>query len=600
MALECAIRCNTCATRDIDTVAFRFEHEGLSFLTITLPELGKSLERAIDEGQAGRNLFSGFQRKGELPRFLGGFLDRVFDRGSGRLLDDPCIDAIRSLRQLTLMFGKVSVPCSDARVRKALHGYIQCEQEVRESDAALSPIDLETFHRISSMLFGSVFAAVDSRVYYGDLIPKHGPGSTADKLLGNKKFLQRTWTHRLEKYFPMESYLLPNNRYYDMLEAVNLLEPGAEIPAKVITVPKTLKTPRIIAMEPTAMQYAQQAIYSGLLEEMFKNRRGQSVSGSTLYHLVGFDDQVPNQQLAREGSITGSLATLDLSEASDRVSNQLVRKMLSNHPHLHGAVDACRSRRADVLGYGISERIRLAKFASMGSALCFPIEAMVFLTVVFIGIEQKLNRPLCPQDVKHLRNRVRVYGDDIIVPVDYVLSVVAALETFGFRVNRHKSFWNGQFRESCGKEYFRGEDISIVRVRDLFPTRRQDVAGVESIVSLRNQLYLAGYWRTTAWLDQRIRKVLKYFPVVADTSPVLGRVSFLGYETQRLSPMTHGPQVKGYVKSAPLPRNSLSGEGALLKYFLKRGSLPFADMKHLERSGRPKSVNLRLGWWSSY
>nr|QDH86450.1 MAG: RNA-dependent RNA polymerase [Leviviridae sp.] len=76
---------------------------------------------------------------------------------------------------------------------------------------------------------------------------------------------------------------------------------------KVIDVPKTMKTPRIIAMEPTAMQYAQQGILR-LIQDAIK--------GSYLNDFIGLDDQEPNQLMARQGSAVGDLATLDLSEAS--------------------------------------------------------------------------------------------------------------------------------------------------------------------------------------------------------------------------------------------------------------------------------------------
>jgi len=211
-------------------------------------------------------------------------------------------------------------------------------------------------------------------------------------------------------------------------------------------------------------------------------------------------DQTPNQRLAREGSLTGALATLDLSEASDRVSNQLVRTMLEDYPHLHWAVDASRSRKADVPGHGV---IRLAKFASMGSALCFPFEAMVFLTLIFLGIERESSTLLTRRKLERYVGKVRVYGDDIICPVDSVDSVVSVLTLFGAKVNTGKSFWTGRFRESCGKEYYAGEDISIVRVRREFPTSPKDAARVMSIISLRNQFYKTGLWATVnCWMKR--------------------------------------------------------------------------------------------------
>jgi len=588
LAIEMADQVGASATRDIKTVSLRCENEGLPFLTITLPTFGSDLQKGLDQGYVGSDLFLGFSRTGGLPKFLSGFLCRVFDRDSGVLLDHPCRQSILYVRQLTLMFAKIDLPCSDTREKAAFRGYVQCEKEMKELDKNWDPSVLEEFHSMSMLLFRELFAKVDSDIYHGNILPKHGPGSTADGLLGNQKFTLTEWTRRMEKYFPSWEFLSPHWRYYQE-DVIRLLEPGEERPVKVISVPKTQKTPRIIAMEPTAMQYAQQGIYESIRE---------GIEGiDYLRSFLDVTDQTPNQRMAREGSLNGDLATLDLSEASDRVSNQLVKTMFARHPHLREGVEATRSRRADVPGYGV---LRLSKFASMGSALCFPVEAMVFLTIVFMGIQRELRTSLDRRTIHRFVGQVRVYGDDIIVPVEYAPTVVSLLETFGFRVNERKSFWNGKFRESCGRDYYDGTDVSIVRVRRLFTTQRQNAQGVISMVSLRNQLYWAGYWSTVEKLDGLISKVIPYYPTVEPSSPVLGRHSIEGYTPERGSATLHTPLVKGYAEVAREPVNAIDGPGALLKWFLKRGERPFENKDHLRRSGRPKSVKLRLGWFRPY
>jgi len=616
LAQECANELCTSATRDYKIVTCRCEHEGLSFLTITLPKFGKDFQKSLDRGWVDRDLFQGFSWRAGLPRFLGGFLDRVFDRASGELLNEPDIDAIRSIRQLTLMFGKIQLPCSDARERAAMSDYVECEKEVRIADTNRSPQLLEDFGRMSALLFRDVLTVVDREAYYGEMIPKHGPGATADRLRANAKYRLSSWTDRLESIFPAGEFLLPNWSFVDQYFGIDHLEPGAEKPVRVISVPKTLETPRIIAAEPTAMQYAQQAVLRSLRKALQRN--------DTLWSLLGFLDQTPNQRMAEEGSRYRNLATLDLSEASDRVSNQLVREMLLHHPWLYRAVDASRSRKADVPGHG---EIRLAKFASMGSALTFPMEAMVFLTIIFLGIERELNSPLTRRMVKPYVGKVRVFGDDIIVPKDYVHSVVDMLETFGFRVNAGKSFWTGKFRESCGRDYYAGSDVSVVRVRRKFPTQRQHTTEVISIVSLRNQLYQAGYWQTVRWLDDYIRGVLKHFPTVLPSSPVLGRHSLLAGEQfvrmpDRWCYSLHKPLVKGYIADPKIPVSKLEGSGALLKWFLHKENqdddcypdstdwmirkswntrhLAISEVEddHLTRAGRAYAVKLKLGWGS--
>lgn len=615
---ECGSRCCVSTVRDLKTVTDRVEAEGESFLTITLPTYAQGLQTALERGKVDPSDFLSFSsRRGRgksagLPRFLEGFLGQIFDTGSGRIHVEPSIDAITSIRQLTLAFQKLSLPCTPARERKAMNGYITCEEEVRAHDLARSSEDYLRFSRMADFLYSGVYSELNNEFRVDLLRGKHGPGQTADRLKGNLKWDQTEWTWRLERVIPSSGFLVSSDNHWKWLSRLELLDPGQERPVKVISVPKTLKTPRIIAMEPTCMMFVQQALSSPLIRLL--------ESDKFMGGMIGFSDQSVNRQMARNGSLWGDLATLDLSEASDRVSNQLVRALFAWQPRIAEVVDAARSRSADVRNHGV---IRLAKYASMGSALTFPIEAMVFLTVVMIGIEDELKRPLTRKDVLSLRGQVRVYGDDIIIPTHYAQSVVSRLSAFGLKVNADKSFWNGSFRESCGGEYFAGDDVTVVRFRHLLPElpkhARKKIRGklatqVVSAVSLRNQLYLAGYWQTTAWLDAFIGRVIP-FPAVAPTSPILGRVSFLGYDTEWTDPKLHRPLVRGYVVSAASPPSPLGGSGALMKCLTLAenkprqaislmdvidSEMPITDPDHLERAGRPQAVSIKLGAHQPY
>jgi hypothetical protein len=624
MANELAVRCCTSAVRDIKYVENRVEHEGLWFLAVTLASYGKAIERWLDHGFVVPWDVPGFRSPGRLtglPAFLGGFLGRVFDVASGVLLEKPDIEAIYAVRQLTLAFSKIALPdnssngkvslkggrkvVSEKRERRAMLEYLQCENDVREADSLIFDHDLIEFRRVSTLLYGELFTKLDRKVRAGELTPKHGPGSTADHVAGNAKWNQRNWPARLLAVFPPEEFLIANerlDRVSSLYKELTIVEPDAEVPVRVTTVPKTLKTPRIIAMEPVAMQYAQQSVLGAFRDSLEED--------STLRRMIGIEDQDPNREMARVGSLRGDLATLDLSEASDRVSISHVNALLADFPALHRAVMSSRSLKARVPGKGV---ITLSKFASMGSALCFPVEAMVFLTIIFVGIQKELRTPLSRGSlIKAFRGRVRVFGDDLIVPRDFVLSVVHELENFGLRVNVDKSFWTGGFRESCGREYYNGHDVSIVRIRRVLPSRRQDAEGVMSAVSLRNQAYWSGLWQTARWLDDYLKELLIEFPTVLPTSPLLGRESALGFTFHTLDPNTHGPLTKGYYVRARSPRDPLEGEGALLKCLIRNPDvLPerevnvkngfdvaSVDDRHLERSGRPERVSIKLGWRS--
>jgi hypothetical protein len=577
--------CRVSTSRDLVTATARVKHEGLSFLTITLPAVSKDFEQALAAGKIEHDHFLGFKRSGSLPRFLGGFFAQVFDSQSGVLLEHPSVDAIYAIRQICRLCAKILLPCTTERRDRAFAQYVRVEQELEAASQEISQDSYLEFLRISRVLLGPSFSISDHSVDSGLLKPRHGPGATADRLRGNAKYRQVEWPWRLEKGgFASADFLLPNYRFYKSLDHVRFLDPEDERPVRVISVPKTLKTPRIIAIEPTAMQYAQQAVARILIKEIQCDYVAR--------HFVGFTDQELNQLYAKRGSETTELATLDLSEASDRVLNSLVMKLFQGYTHLSEAVQACRTMTADVPGHGV---IPLTKFASMGSALCFPVEAMVFTSLCFLGIQRASGQKMTRERMLSFKGRVRAYGDDIIVPVEYAESVIQTLEEFAFRVNGHKSFWTGKFRESCGKDYWNGSDVTTVKCRTQLPSSRADVKEVVSTVSLRNQLFKRGFVATVDYLDDLLTGVLGHYPEVGETSPLLGRLTYGNpLEGSIVSRHTQAPVKRGWVVRSEPPINRLDGEGALLKFFLNVGEKPNADEKHLERSGRPQAVNIKL------
>ncbi len=599
---ECGKRCDVSTQRDFERIHVRFETEGFSFLAITLANFGKDFERSLDRGFVAPDLFRSFTKRAGLPELFRGFLEKVFEPGSGVLRPSPCLDSVRSIRQLCLMWAKKKEQCTPEREYAAFKQFERCESDVQVNSvrfagwAQRGDPDYLDFRRMSRLLFAPGFSIIDRKIFEGDVKPGHGPGAVAERTSSNGKYVPTTWTDRLEGIFPSGKFLFPGYRFLAGSELAHL-DPGNETPVRVVSVPKTVTTPRIIAIEPVCMQYMQQAIKREF-DELWDR---PSISGRTNFphFFINTRSQVPNQDLAREGSITGALATLDLSEASDRVANRLVHWLVMDHPHLGEAIQATRSRHADVPHIGV---LRLSKFASMGSALTFPVEAMVFLTVVFIGIERELGRHLTSKDIESFIGKVRVYGDDIIVPVDCVDSVYRSLELYGFKVNEHKSFWNGKFRESCGKEYFDGTDVTLVRLRRDIPTDRRQTDSLVSFSEFRNQLYLAGYWGTVKVIDKWIEDVIPY-PSIALGSEGIGKVSFLGYQADRICPNLQRPMVKAAVPDYVKRSDPLDGVGALMKFFISkmRSDDPIFSKEHLQFAGRPSAVRTKLKWvYSDY
>ena len=202
---------------------------------------------------------------------------------------------------------------------------------------------------------------------------------------------------------------------------------------RLTTVPKNAKTDRVIAIEPDLNMFFQKGI-GGVIR-----RRLRKVG------LLLPDAQERNQALAKEGSIGGSFSTIDLSSASDTVSLELVRELLP--PDWVAAIEHCRSPRC-VLPSG--EVITLQKVSSMGNGFTFELE-----TLIFWALARTVTELHGGED-----RRVLVYGDDIIVPTQAAGHLIDLLGKVGFTANEKKTFVTGPFRESCGKHYFNGTDVT--------------------------------------------------------------------------------------------------------------------------------------------
>ena len=313
--------------------------------------------------------------------------------------------------------------------------------------------------------------------------------------------------------------------------------------------------------------------------------------------VIGFRDQHVNQHAARLGSLNQWTATLDLSEASDRVNVCHVAWLFKYHTFLHRSVLACRSGSADVPGTGVTP---LTKYASMGSALTFPIEAMVFTTIAFLGVcRARSVRPTRKEFVKLASSGwFRVYGDDIIVPAYATHYVVSLLEDFGLRVNGNKSFWTGKFRESCGKDYYDGTDVTPVYLRSTAPDSRRDAQAIASWVATINGLLDRGFAEDGPLVSELVRVVKSFIPLpyVGKRSPGLGiHVPDSIAQVDQMHKRYQIGLVRAAYLSAPVPRNGIEGYDALLKCLLPGRHQPFNETNHLERSGRPRFVRMKIG-----
>lgn len=220
---------------------------------------------------------------------------------------------------------------------------------------------------------------------------------------------------------------------------------------RMVMVPKTSKTDRPISAEPTLNSFIQQGI-------------GRYIRSRLMKFGVDLDDQTINKDLARRAYFDG-LATIDLTSASDTLCIGLV-KLLLPEPWFE-LLDATRSHFTQYKG----KTYLNSKFSSMGNAFTFELESLIFYALTSASCDA---------------NVTSVYGDDIIIKDSDYPSVVKTLEWAGFVINKDKSYRTGSdFFESCGGQYFRGEDVT--------PPFQKDVCRYpHEFIALHNRLVRAG------------------------------------------------------------------------------------------------------------
>jgi hypothetical protein len=169
-----------------------------------------------------------------------------------------------------------------------------------------------------------------------------------------------------------------------------------------------------------------------------------------------------HQVLALLASIDREDATIDESEASDRIARCLIWYMTQNTPEYRAALMAVSTKFVKPPSWASQkDLLRTHKFAPMGSAVCFPMMSLVHYFLVKAIILVKGEDSSYENKVR-LCARVSVYGDDIVLPSSVVPLVYKWLPMFGMKINQTKSFAKSYFRESCGCHAYKGVDVTPV------------------------------------------------------------------------------------------------------------------------------------------
>jgi hypothetical protein len=456
-------------------------------LTKNLPLLGKAVDTALSNGTA-LNV-EGFTLHNRVPKFLGWLLELVFDSHGVELANANPV-ALKHFRQFVYLLYKLELPHDETTCKKVVESFVEVDDELPLYAAACRTHPcIPKAREIISRIFGTL----DGR----DILPRHGPGavSTGEKTC-EKTLFKRIFTG-LEQFYPFTEYFCFNlNHVSDTCHSFDSLELSDKPTAKVVLVPKDSRGPRLISCEPLEIQWIQQGL-GPKLESYIKTSK---ISGG----FVNFDDQTINGDLALSGSRDGEWVTLDMKEASDRVSLDLVQSLFDYTPKLLELLLATRSTHTCLPDGRI---VKLNKFAPMGSRLCFPIESICFYSLILSVLQMKYKCPL-----KKLRGLCYIFGDDIIVRRADYADVLQILPLFGLKFNQQKCCTQGLFRESCGVDAYKGVIVTPVRLKTVWSHRRRTPESYSSYVAFRNAMYGLCNFRVTSYIERHLRSVYGEIP----------------------------------------------------------------------------------------
>lgn len=467
-------------SRDLETLRSRVSCEGLSFCTKTLPSLGKAFDLALDSGSLKPPAaFKKAKGSQTIPAFLQGMFRILFD-SSGNLVGGSA-SAVADIRQVLYLVYKLELPYRPSDETRVIESFLETEESIANFD--FDSVVLTT----ERSLVSEILEGFDPL----DVVPKHGPGAVATGERLEKKWTFGRLYSGIHQVYPYYKYFVVGGAHelIDRIKwyrSLTRLETGE---AKVVLVPKDSRGPRLISCEPLEYQWIQQGVNRELVRHLESHRL-------TKGH-INFQDQSVNQELALESSKHHFYSTIDLKDASDRVSVTLVNKLFPER--VARCLMAVRSG-STKLPDGRS--ITLRKFAPMGSAVCFSVEALIFWVISIVAVARRLT-----WTYREAAQHVYVYGDDIIVPTIAFDAVVSALESVCLKVNESKCCSRGDFRESCGVDAYQGVNVTPTRISTLWSDEPSSGSCLSSYSSYANSFAEKGYYGLASELRSHLARV---------------------------------------------------------------------------------------------
>jgi hypothetical protein len=151
----------------------------------------------------------------------------------------------------------------------------------------------------------------------------------------------------------------------------------------------------------------------------------------------------------------------------------------------------------------------MKKFAPMGSAVTFPVQSLVFLLLTVYAVRLFDGKEGHLRGLKESFGEVTVFGDDIIAPSRAINAITWVLTQCGLKVNTEKTFSEGNFRESCGMDAFKGYDVTPAYILGQYDDSPSSMA---TTIEQSNNFHLRGLWRAAdlivSYIPQEERKRL--------------------------------------------------------------------------------------------
>jgi len=186
--------------RDVREVTQRASHEGLPFLTKTLPSLGRSVLTALEQGQFVRPPeFKARKRMDARPAFMFSYFEKIFDDG-GVLRTNACPRALRHVMQVCFWVYKLEVPYSKSEEERVIAAFLDTEAELSVGlQAEASPFIERAIH-----IAKTVFEGFDPK----DIAPRHGPGAVATGEKSEGKWIFHRLYDSIHQVFPYYDYFM--------------------------------------------------------------------------------------------------------------------------------------------------------------------------------------------------------------------------------------------------------------------------------------------------------------------------------------------------------------------------------------------------------